>query len=300
MRIALLSNPRSGRAKSRAAVKQLARLLDDRGHQVAALDVFEPQEKILDTVGGCDRVVVIGGDGTMHHQLTTLCTLQIPAYHFATGTANIIAKQFRMSNSPARAVANLELDHPPRTVYIPTANGTKFAMMLSLGIDASVIHRFESSRGTSGGYRAYTSPILAEIASPRPARVSIENSAGEVREMGSPGIAIVSNMPAYPMRVNPCHSADPSAPDLVARFIPARTSVHCAFQFGRMRVRRSSKPTSTLKSTKMTLRVLDNDCPVQVDGECASHIQGLEDGFLNPGSQIMFETGEHTMLLHAH
>ncbi|MCA9303586.1 MAG: hypothetical protein KC996_05640 [Phycisphaerales bacterium] len=285
MRVAILMNPRSGRNKAERLADELARLLRARGHGVTLRDVHGPDEPMSGTLSGCERVVVVGGDGTVHHLLRPLCDAQVPVYHLATGTANLIAKYFRFSRNPATIVGDLEREHEPVCLDVPTANGTPFLIMLSLGMDASVIHRFEASRTTSGGYRAYFGPTLRELLSPRPARLSIEHGTHQGTMMGRPGGLMVANMPSYALGINPCADADPSDGLIDARMYRAGTAIGCGFRFALMRLRLGAG--STLRTPSIRIRTIDRACAVQIDGENPTGVVGLTDGFLHPGGELV-------------
>lgn len=280
MQIAILMNPKSGRNKAEQLAGGLAQLLRARGHSITLCDVHEPGEPIDGAISGCRRVVVVGGDGTMHHLLRPLCDAQIPVYHLATGTANLIAKYFGFSRSPETIVKDLEREHDPILLDVPIANGTPFLILLSLGMDASVIHRFEAARTTSGGYRAYIAPTVREVISPRPARLSIEYANHQNMTMGRPGGLMVANMPSYALGINPCADADPRDGLIDARVYRATTAFGCGFRFGLMRLRLGAN--NTLRTDRITIRAIDRPCPVQIDGENPTDVEGLTNGSLHP------------------
>lgn len=296
MRIAILLNPRSGRNKAERLASDLAAQLKSRAHEVTLCDVHNPDGQIADIISGCHRVVVVGGDGTLHHLLSPLCEAQIPVYHLATGTANLIAKYFRFSRQPAAIAIDLEQEHEPALLDVPTANGSPFLIMLSLGMDASVIHRFEASRTQSGGYRAYLAPTGQEIIDPKPARVSIAYPENQNHTMKRPGGFVVANMPPYALGVNPCANADPCDGLLDARMYHARTAFGCAIQFAKMRMRLGNN--SSIRTTRIQIRAIDQPCAVQIDGENPSRIKGLQDGYLHPDSVLDIELSKTKIPFH--
>jgi len=287
MHIAILMNPKSGRNKAARLADELARLLRARDHTVSLCDVHDPAEPIEDALAGSQRVVIVGGDGTIHHLLRPLCKAQIPVYHLATGTANLIAKYFKFSTNPASIANDLEREHEPILLDVPTANASPFLIMLSLGMDASVIHRFEAARSNSGGYRAYIGPTIREILSPRPARLSIDYANHQSMQMSRPGGMMVANMPAYALAINPCAHADPSDALIDARVFHASTAIGCGLRFALMRLRLGTN--SSVRAPSITLRAIGHPCPVQIDGENPAGVDGLPDGMLHPGDTLKIE-----------
>ena len=174
MKITVIINPRSGRGKAQSVGQRLQSLLEERGHAVHCYETNEDKALYCEQIKASDRVVIIGGDGTVHHLLSTLIECDTPMYHLGTGTANLICKEFGMSRNPSKVLEHLESDAPATLVDVPQCNGSPFLIMISLGFDASVIHRFQDARKKRGGYRAYLKPIIDELLHPRPALCTIE------------------------------------------------------------------------------------------------------------------------------
>ncbi|MCC5822498.1 MAG: hypothetical protein LAT64_02845 [Phycisphaerales bacterium] len=284
MRIAILANPRSGRGKALALAEQLGALLTARGHAVhqhrtgpdldlavlvgvAGMHADEQPGR----AGRADRLVIVGGDGTVHHAAQAVAESGVPLYHLATGTENLFARSFAMPRDPARAADRLERDHPPFEISLGSANGVPFTLMCSVGVDASVIHRVEALRerpGRRGGHLAYVGPGLAEGLRPRPARIHITADGEPVTPPeGFTGTAVVSNLPAYALRMDPAHDADPTDDRLDLALLPGSTSAGAAWGFLRCKLR--SKAIRRVRAARFEIRSADPAAmnPVQIDGE---------------------------------
>lgn len=284
MHIAMIVNPKSGRGKGAKGARLLEAEIKRRGHQCTRLHVDADNEQIRALIARSDRALIIGGDGTVHHMLGSLAQTQTPMYQYATGTANLIAKEFGMAQSPQTVVDHLESDKQPTKINLPTCNGTPFLIMLSIGIDASVIHRFEELRSNKGGYRAYIDPVIREIFSPRPAYYSVETPDTPPTEYA--GIFIVSNMKSYGGHFNPSPNADPSDGLLDAVSIPCTSSLAAAFNYAMLRLRLSRSSLTRYSTDSFVIRSAHSPLCVQIDGEKAAQVDGLAGGMLSPDTPL--------------
>lgn len=252
MRITVLANPRSGRGRAIALAGRLEELLRSRGHTVPRPDL-SPTLDLADAAEGSDRLVIVGGDGTVHHAAGAAAATGIPVYHLATGTENLFARYFGMPKDPRDAAEKLEMDHPPFEIDLGSVNGVPFALMCSLGVDASVIHRVDAVRGVKGGHLSYIRPSIAEGLRPRPARLLITGD-GQPVAGSFVGTAVVANIPAYALGMDPCFDADPSDGRLDLALLPATTTVGTAMQFLRCRLR--SRAVRRVRAAQFEIRAL--------------------------------------------
>ncbi|MCA9276832.1 MAG: hypothetical protein KDA29_12455 [Phycisphaerales bacterium] len=289
MRFTIIANPRSGRGKASKLAHALEQLADARGHLINTIFVG-PQWQLEDEqICESDRLIIVGGDGTVHHMLRQLARTQTPFYHLATGTANLIALAFRMSSRPSRAIQQLETDCQPSRIDLPECNGHPFLIMTSLGMDASVIHRLEESR-TLGGFRAYIRPVIREVLSPRIARlrVTIDDESFDCK----PGVLVVANLPNYGGHFNPCRGAccDDSLLDIAN--IPGTTSLGVGVRYLSLLAR---LPAAKLARGSIVRVEAVDDSHIQIDGEKPKAIASL----LTPGATLEFRMSESSVYAHA-
>jgi len=299
MRITLILNPKSGRGKSLSSAQLLAPALVSRGHQVETCKMTESVETLESAIGDAERVVIVGGDGTVHHLLTLLSKTQTPFYHFGTGTANLISHEFGMSKDPERVAQDLESIINPTPIDLPRCNGHPFLIMLSIGLDASVIHRFEESRSQSGGYRAYVQPVMRELLSPRSARYLFKQVSQDTHDpKAHKGSLIISNLKSYGGHFNPSPNALPTDGKLNATTLPGSTTLRQLINFALLRCRLNPIGISRQSGASFTISALDRPVYVQVDGEKATMIEGLEDGKLMPTDSMTISLeNEHVQVL---
>lgn len=293
MRITIVANPRSGRGKALGLGGELEALLLARGHSVFRPDLT-PELDLRAAAEGSDRLVIVGGDGTIHHAAGPAAASGVPVYHLATGTENLFARYFRMPRNPLRAVTALELDHAPRAIDLGSASGLPFCLMCSFGVDASTIHRVEAARGRTGGHLAYVVPVFAETFHPRPARLRISGDGRTIAE-GFVGTAVVANLPAYALRVDPCPDADPHDGMLDLALLPATTSLSSTWQMVRCKLR--SRGIQRVRAREFTITAL-HDSPSQIDGECPRATSPLPPT-LRAGETVTLTTWTTPLRVHA-
>ena len=162
---ALIVNPASGRGRAQRKAEELRQALSDSAsvevlettHRGAALDLA------AGAVGRVDRVIAVGGDGTLNEVVSGLMSTgsvgpRLPELGFLpAGTANAAVQAFRLGSDPvslARALTDAEAR--PLDVGMVRHEGGERAFLLWFGAgwDAVVIDTLNTSRsgfmGVSG------------------------------------------------------------------------------------------------------------------------------------------------------
>jgi len=109
---------------------------------------------------GCERVVAVGGDGTMNETAQALVGASAALAIVPCGSGNGLALHLGLPTQPRRALALL-VDATARVVAIDTgtANGHPFFNAMGLGFDAEISRRF--NRLTRRSLTAYARTGLA-------------------------------------------------------------------------------------------------------------------------------------------
>lgn len=203
MRIALLSNPSSGRGRHAAADDVARRILTDAGHEVLHVrgSSYEQARDAGRALLGdgphrnVEALVVVGGDGMVHLGVDIVATTGVPLGIVATGTGNDIARHFGLPSRDAEASARLinqalsgkgaitAVD----AIYASRPDGTLLApqrrwslAVVSAGVDAAVNARANTLSWPAGEGR-YVRAFTAELAtlSPYGYRVTTDEGAWE-------------------------------------------------------------------------------------------------------------------------
>jgi len=288
VRIAILSNPRSGRNRAASLARGCVAAIRRRGHT--------PVERAIgDGIdGSCDRLIVVGGDGTVHHTLAQLVEHSLPFVHLPTGTANLIATEFAMPKRPEECV-DWAIRGGTREIDVPTLDGSPFVIMINAGADAGVIHRFEHARAASGGYLNYMLPVTREVFDPRPARITLACD-DETYEPKGPVNLTVANMRSSALGINPCHDADPTDQRLDIRVTPCGSTASWTVGTVRSRLRAHARSSWSTRATRVSITAV-RDAVIQYDGEI-TRTRSMPDGVLRAGDTIVAEqTGARIPIL---
>ncbi|WP_415504202.1 diacylglycerol/lipid kinase family protein, partial [Actinomyces slackii] len=186
MRIALLSNPSSGRGRHAAADEKARRTLARLGHEVVHLRAGSYEEArragtaLLDD--GIDALVVVGGDGMVHLGADVVATTPVPLGIVATGTGNDVARHFGLPRRDPQAaarliddalcgrgrVADIDAIRATRPDGSPVDDQHEWSLaVVSAGLDAAVNARANLLSWPAGEGR-YLRAILPELAALAP------------------------------------------------------------------------------------------------------------------------------------
>lgn len=235
MQVSLLVNPTSGKGAGRALGAQLASALSASGHSVATIELGgEPGAslaRLREASAASDVLVVVGGDGTVHHALPALMGGRAALYHCGMGTENLFCREFGMVPEPGRVVAAVgrglvrEIDLPH--VARPGGSPRPFAIMAGMGPDAGVIRRLHQVRRGPISHASYAWPLAQELFGPCLPVVRIEVDGKEVVPT-TRGWPLVANMRQFALRFDPAARADPADGLLDVVFMPGSDGIAAA------------------------------------------------------------------------
>lgn len=168
--------------------------------------------------GQLRALVGVGGDGTAG-ELVNRTPPGLPLTFFPVGTANLLARHFRLSAKPAGCLEVIRKG-VPFSIDAGRAGDRLFVVMASCGFDADVVeqvHRHRQSNRRRGhiGYTSYLKPIWRSVRSYRfpEIRVSCQGPEGDSDGTRLPWAArwvFVSNFPRYGWGVRVAPGAVPN------------------------------------------------------------------------------------------
>jgi diacylglycerol kinase (ATP) len=120
-----------------------------------------------------DLVVAAGGDGTINEVINGLADSPLPLALLPLGTANVLAAEIGLDAAP-RLVAEAIAFRPARPVFLGSANGRRFAMMVGIGFDARVVERLDLRLKRALGKIAYALSALGQLLRYRPRQYQVE------------------------------------------------------------------------------------------------------------------------------
>ena len=201
MKIVLVANPTAGRGRVPALVHDLAAALAARGAEVEAHFTTGPGDAgaYVASLGAssCDRLVVVGGDGTLHEAVNgRQGLLPWPTTVVPVGTANLVARDaaIPLRADAARRAAMLLEGRPWPVDLLSTDRGRSLAVV-GVGIDAEVVRAVaHARRGGVGGYARWLTPIARTFLAYRPPRLDVRVDGGPPIEAGA---VVVQNTRCY-------------------------------------------------------------------------------------------------------
>jgi diacylglycerol kinase family enzyme len=168
-----------------------------------------------------------------------------------------------------------------RTIDLGVARGRPFAIMASVGPDASVIHRVNAGRDRPIRHLSYALPIVAEICRPSLPRltIDIEGPGGAQRIADSMrGWVVIANLRQYGLRVDPCRHAVPDDGLLDIAFFPSSFGLRTLRWLIRSRLRCNDTALARAlgarhaRAHRIVITAIDA-APAQIDGEVGGVIE---------------------------
>jgi YegS/Rv2252/BmrU family lipid kinase len=220
MKLRIVFNPRSGRPRRIAPVLPLLRsFISERALDADLVCTEGPghaTEIARDAVAaGCQRVVAVGGDGTVNEVAQALIHTPAALGLVPCGSGNGLALHLGLPRSLHGALA-LATGTSGRTAELDTgvANGLPFVNVMGLGLDADVSQRF--NRLTRRGLPAYAATALSAFINRETALCHV--TGGGLREAVEATLITVANSDQYGnhARIAPCARVDDGFLDLVA------------------------------------------------------------------------------------
>lgn len=246
MRVLFVVNRASGTGRAGGLAEACASACEGAGVETALCDARDERPGGMARADSFRRfacVAVVGGDGSLHYLLDTIKAVGVPVYHIPAGTESLFAREFGMTREPGVFVRALEAGRT-RAIDLGRVQERDFALMVSFGADAGVVHRLDETRSGRGespktrrgrdrpggtkypkttGHAMYLWPVLGEVLRPRVAHVSVAVDGREV-VAGKKGMLIVANSRQYARRLDPAREADMSDGLLDVVFFPAQTT----------------------------------------------------------------------------
>jgi len=270
-RTLLIVNPIAGRGAVRGRLDEIEhglRRLGRKPHVAATTKPGDARQVAASAEDG-DLVVVAGGDGTLNEVVNGLAA-DCPVAVFPLGTANVLAKEFRLPREP-RNFCQMVQQGRQRLLDLGTVQGRRFVSMAGAGFDAEVAASLAASRSGGIRMRRYVRHIARCLFSYDFPRITV--SIGGHRATDAAGFVLVSNVRSYggPFVIAPRATAQDGLLDVCAlrtRGLLGRLGAMLAFMAHCPRLVRSTRYFRARSAT------LASDAPVryQVDGDPAGHL----------------------------
>lgn len=163
-RAALIYNPVAGRlARGERLLQRTIAVLEKQGISTVLVPTTGPStasglaRRQIDQ--GCDLILAAGGDGTINEVLNGMVHSGVPLGILPGGTANVLAKELRVSFNLEKAAAHLSDCHPQKVSLGKLCMGRSepryFLLMAGIGLDAHIIYQLNLDLKAVAGKLAY-------------------------------------------------------------------------------------------------------------------------------------------------
>ena len=264
--IAVVRNPISGKKSGKNEIRTLVQSLQARGFHVR---LFSKRDKISAELarehvrGNLRCLVIAGGDGSINDALNRYPA--VPLAVLPTGTENLFAKYVGIGRSGA-GLAEVIADNHRLDFDVPLANGRKFLLMASCGIDADIVQRTDARRTGNITKFSYVQPILESIRKYQypEFRVFVDDEPEPL--VGR--FLIVSNCPAYALQMPFATKASPFDGILDVRLFEKGSSLSTIRYAMSVAMKQHEKLSDVTCLRGRNIRIkAEKTVPVQLDGD---------------------------------
>lgn len=270
--IRLVVNPRAGRGRAARFLDALAEWARGAGVEVrvpgSPTAVADEARRAADD--GCRRLVVAGGDGTVHWAVQGLAGSPCALAVVPCGSGNDVAGALGVPHDP-RAAFELALSGEERAIDLGRGAGRWFVTVAGVGIDGAVVERVERGYGPLRGRAVYPAAVLHTLFAFRPPGLRIEHDGGRVE--GRLVLAAAGNFARFGggMRVAPDALPDDGLFDLVT--IDALAALRLALLFPQIYSgRHVTHPCVRVFRTSRVAIASDREMRLQADGEILGRV----------------------------
>ncbi|HEX9793388.1 MAG TPA: diacylglycerol kinase family protein [Planctomycetota bacterium] len=269
MHVAILVNPNSGRGTGPERARRLEALLTARGHQVE-LHLGASREDAVDWArkAQADRLVVVGGDGSLNAVLDGLPADCPPLALIPLGTSNLLGAEWRLPRKE-EAVADLVETGVVRELDVGQVNQRRTCLVWDFGLGGELMRRMEEGRDGPIKKAQYF-PHLCRMMrdwTPRPQRVIADGE--DLGEFDYGIVAGVSRYASKVLRLGPGEPADGLWELYLLPEVGYRSGIWFALQALLGRVHKCSNVV-VRKVRRVEVRG-ERPSPIQIDGDFAGH-----------------------------
>lgn len=169
-RVEIIVNPKCGSQAVKRA-NRLMEILQDRGVYVRVRGTrYRGHAEALASEAAAqsvDRLVAVGGDGTINEIVNGLGGASVPLAIVAAGTANVLARELGWPRDLEK-IADIIQRGGTRRVHLGSVNGRRFVLMASLGLDSEVVATVTEGSKRRFGRLAYAWTALRRLVWRRP------------------------------------------------------------------------------------------------------------------------------------
>ncbi len=160
MKILLVGNPISGRGRGSRLIDEVSRRLEDAGHEVNTVRTRRRGDaRSAASRHQADRIVAVGGDGTINEIVNGLAGRPTPIAVMPAGVGNVLVKALALP-SRVEYVCRAVCDGHAIVVDACLMGENRFLLAAGAGLDARVVHDVAGKRTGTLSYFSYFMPTV--------------------------------------------------------------------------------------------------------------------------------------------
>ncbi len=171
-------NPNAGTKKKSQYLALIASIKSDPLHYV--WETSHPLEASILTRNavemGANRIIAVGGDGTINEVASVLVGSSIPLGVIPIGSGNGLARHLGIPMIPSKAL-EIAKKHAAQKMDVGRFNDRYFFCTAGIGFDASVAHRFAKASGR--GLMNYIKATFYTLFNFEPIEINLDNTSEE-------------------------------------------------------------------------------------------------------------------------
>jgi len=267
--ISIITNPNSGRGQGPARAAALTTSLLRRGHRVevhAGKSREDAAAWASTHSAHAERLVVVGGDGSMSAILPGLGEDSPPLMLAPLGTGNVLANELGMPCSPNELASLLENGRVQKFDIAEVGNRRSF-MVWGFGFDGEITRRLEEKRSGAIRKSDYLPLVISTLAA---GKTPLQNVTADGEDLGEFAYGIITNIRSYgtpALRLGPTAYDDGKWELYLLRKMNVQSIASAA---GNALIGRLRKSGSIHHTSASVVKVEGADpAPFQVDGDYA-------------------------------
>jgi diacylglycerol kinase family enzyme len=199
VRIQFIINPRSGGGKGEKLFslirEECARLAISAEYALSSNPEDALETAVAAQEKGCEIIACCGGDGTIHSLLPAVVNRPAILGVIPVGTANDLARNWRIPFDLTRALQVLSHGEPKAVDVIETRSGGYIAGAGGIGFDAAVVEEAEKLRGAYPGLLPFSFAVVSAFVNYTPPSVSLRTEDWEYQ--GPAWHIVLTKIPRY-------------------------------------------------------------------------------------------------------
>lgn len=165
MDVRIIANPVAGGGRGKTMADALLQALRSRG---AATELYVTRQRgdarRFAAKSGAEYVVSVGGDGTAHEIANGLKGHPGKLAILAVGTANVVARQFKLPMTPEKVAAMVIAGKTVR-MDLGLHGDERFLLGAGAGLDAAIVAKVEGGRRRTSSLLRWVGPAISTILS---------------------------------------------------------------------------------------------------------------------------------------